>query len=166
MIETLLESHLATESFASKLAPFLVAPFVVGLKGDIGSGKTTFVRALLRALKVQDNIKSPTFSIVETYTLPDSNIDFHHFDLYRIDDDKGESLALIGFSDYFTDQSICCIEWPERSKKTMKMVDLLLEFYWLPEGRRVVVTACSSKAKLLFATKPKIMLSAKAGGQV
>jgi len=140
----LLNNESETKELARKIAPLLSAPFVIALQGDIGTGKTTLVRALLQALNVRENIKSPTFSLVETYELPQINCDFHHFDLYRLEEEP--SLTTLGFSDYFTPYAICCIEWHERSKSLLASVDLLLKFEWLPEKRRVTLTSLSLKA--------------------
>ena len=82
---------------------------IVLLKGDLGSGKTTLVKSILKKLGVNDEIKSPTFSIVNEYDHPSGPI--YHFDLYRIE--KIDELDVIGFEDYIDNSNICFIEWPE-----------------------------------------------------
>ena len=82
---------------------------IVLLKGDLGSGKTTLVKSILKKLGVNDEIKSPTFSIVNEYDHPSGPI--YHFDLYRIE--KIDELDVIGFEDYIDNCNICFIEWPE-----------------------------------------------------
>jgi len=99
-----------TERFAERLATHIHPPMTITLSGDIGAGKTTLVRAMLRALGVQCRIKSPTYSLIESYDLPTQQV--HHFDFYRLID--ALELEAIGFRDYFQPTSICCIEWPER----------------------------------------------------
>lgn len=122
-----------SESFAKHLASHVTAPFVMTLSGEIGAGKTTLVRAMLRALGVQVAIKSPTFSLIESYDLAD--FQFHHFDLYRISD--ASELDLIGFRDYFTANAICCIEWPERIHLPAEQIDLALLLKISGSGRTV-----------------------------
>ncbi|MCP0914575.1 MULTISPECIES: tRNA (adenosine(37)-N6)-threonylcarbamoyltransferase complex ATPase subunit type 1 TsaE [Legionella] len=100
----------ASKYTAQRLAACLYAPLTLTFSGEIGAGKTTFIRALLQSLGIKAAIKSPTFSLVESYQLP--NMHIHHFDLYRIHDES--ELEYIGFRDYFADNVICCIEWPER----------------------------------------------------
>ena len=82
---------------------------IVLLKGDLGSGKTTLVKSILKKLGVNDEIKSPTFSIVNEYDHPSGPI--YHFDLYRIE--KIDELDVIGFEEYIDNCNICFIEWPE-----------------------------------------------------
>ena len=82
---------------------------IVLLKGDLGSGKTTLVKSILKKLGVNDEIKSPTFSIVNEYDHPSGPI--YHFDLYRIE--KIDELDVIGFEEYIDNSNICFIEWPE-----------------------------------------------------
>lgn len=120
----------ATEAFARRMAVSLPAPFVLTLSGEMGAGKTTFARALLRSLGVTGAIKSPTFSLVESYPLEAQM--FHHFDLYRIH--ELTELDYIGFRDYFTEDAICCIEWPERAQGSLKAVDLALTFHFDKHG--------------------------------
>jgi tRNA threonylcarbamoyladenosine biosynthesis protein TsaE len=111
-----------TEQFAERLAAYIHAPMTITLSGDIGAGKTTLVRAMLRSMGVQCRIKSPTYSLVESYDLPTQQI--HHFDFYRLID--AMELDAIGFRDYFQQTSICCIEWPERIPLSVAHVDLAL----------------------------------------
>lgn len=134
----------ATEDFAKKLAKLLSPPFCVTLSGQIGAGKTTFIRALLKALSVSETIKSPTFSLVETYKF--NNMQINHFDLYRIS--HPDELDFIGFRDYFKETNVNFIEWPEKGASAIKNIDLALELN-IPqtEGRELIITAYSQKAK-------------------
>ncbi|MBA4696328.1 MAG: tRNA (adenosine(37)-N6)-threonylcarbamoyltransferase complex ATPase subunit type 1 TsaE [Legionella sp.] len=137
----------ATRNFAKEIANCLQAPFVMTLSGGIGVGKTTFLRAMLRSLGVKASIKSPTFTLVESY--PCTNFNVHHFDCYRIHD--SDELEYIGFREYFQQESICCIEWPERVQNSLKKVDLKL--YWTIEGseRVVKIESDTTQGKELFA---------------
>lgn len=135
--------HVATEEdcqlLASQLAPCLSPPLVLTFSGEIGAGKTTFVRSLLRALGEVGAVRSPTFSLVESYQCKDLTL--HHFDLYRINDVF--ELDFIGFRDYFSPQSICCIEWPERADNQLNQVDITLNFVIQDTGRQINAQALS-----------------------
>jgi tRNA threonylcarbamoyladenosine biosynthesis protein TsaE len=116
-------------------ASFVTPPLVMAFIGEIGAGKTTTIRAMLRALGIQTAIKSPTFSLVESYNLPC----VHHFDLYRIHDEC--ELELIGFRDYFTADAVCCIEWPERAPSIQHLIDVTLNIQFNDVGRDFFITA-------------------------
>ena len=96
---------------------------VVLLKGDLGSGKTTFVKALCQLLGVMDPVSSPTFSLVQEYYSP-SRGTIYHMDLYRLS--KPGDLEQIGFSEYLDSGNICLIEWPDLGKPdyTMPFVEV------------------------------------------
>lgn len=128
-----LSSVAETEWFAGRLAAYLKPPLLMTLSGDIGAGKTTLIRAMLRAMGVMDRIKSPTFSLIESYHLPSTQV--HHFDLYRIVDET--ELDFMGFRDYFQPTAICCVEWPERIHLTDNQVDLAFFLLRSGEGRQL-----------------------------
>lgn len=134
-----------TEDYAADLATCLTVPMVITLSGDIGAGKTTLMRALLRALGVHGPIKSPTYSLVETYDLPpnpalsETLVHVHHFDLYRITDES--ELEFLGFRDYFQSNTICCIEWPERIRLPAEQIDLALLLIGSGNGRTLSILA-------------------------
>jgi tRNA threonylcarbamoyladenosine biosynthesis protein TsaE len=93
---------------------------VVHVCGELGAGKTTLVRGLLRALGHAGRIKSPTYTLVEPYML--SSLHFYHFDFYRLRD-PSEWLSS-GFRDYFNPESVCVVEWPERAGPTLPPPDV------------------------------------------
>ncbi len=105
-----LPDEAATARLAQRLAPALASGGVVYLEGDLGSGKTTFARALLRALGASARVKSPTYSLVECYELPALTV--WHLDLYRIAD-PGE-LEWLGLDALDAPASLTLIEWPQR----------------------------------------------------
>ena len=130
-------NEVSSELLAARLAPCLQAGTVLTFRGEIGSGKTTFIRAMLRALGVCGPIKSPTFSLVESYQC--QTLQIHHFDLYRIHDE--EELEFIGFRDHFSLGAICCIEWPERAKYSLAKVDLCFTLAVKGSGRSMTIDA-------------------------
>jgi tRNA threonylcarbamoyladenosine biosynthesis protein TsaE len=98
------------EALGGRLARILRQGGTVHLHGDLGAGKTTLVRGLLRALGHAGSVRSPTYTLVETY-LPDG-LKLHHLDLYRLTDP--EQLEDIGMRDLLEPGAICLIEWPEK----------------------------------------------------
>lgn len=130
----------ASERIAAQLAACLFSPLVLTFSGDIGAGKTTFIRAMLRSLGVHTAIKSPTFSLVESYQ--GTHLQIHHFDLYRIHDET--ELDYIGFRDYFSANAICCIEWPERAPRYLALADVKFTLDLNGVGRKMRLDALSS----------------------
>jgi len=126
-----------TEVFGQALATCLTPGMVIGLQGEIGRGKTSLVRACLTALGVEGPIKSPTFTLVESYAL--TKMQIHHFDLYRLH--SSFELEDLGFRDYVTATTICFIEWPERAALVMPLLDLIFQFELQWPGRRLLITA-------------------------
>lgn len=137
----------ASEQFAKKLAHCITAPMVITFSGDIGTGKTTIIRAMLKSLGVDSAIKSPTFSLVESYVC--NKLHIHHFDLYRIHQE--EELDYLGFRDYFSKQSVCCIEWPEHAGKTLPPVDIRFNLIIKGTGRLMQMSALSVAGKRILA---------------
>jgi tRNA threonylcarbamoyladenosine biosynthesis protein TsaE len=120
---------------------------VIHLEGDLGAGKTTFARALLTSLGVGERVKSPTYSLIESYRV--GNRDAHHLDLYRIAD-AGE-LEWLGLADLWTDSALVLIEWPERSQGALPGADLVLHLKHAGERREVVAEALSACGQGLLA---------------
>jgi len=111
---------------------------VIGLSGDLGAGKTSLVRAVLRTLGVTGPVKSPTFALLEPYVV--SSLDFYHFDFYRFADPREFEGA--GFRELFGPGAICAIEWPERAG-ALPTPDLTLTLRVEEQGRRVDIGAHS-----------------------
>ncbi len=106
----------------------------VALNGDLGSGKTTFVRHLLQALGVRGRVRSPTYTVVEPYELPDLNV--WHFDFYRFADAREWEEA--GFRDIFASDGLKLAEWPEKAAPMLPCPDLEIAIVALPDTRRAI----------------------------
>ncbi len=142
-----LSDEQASKQWAMKLAKQLHAPLVLSFSGDIGAGKTTIIRAMLRALGIQCAIKSPTFSLVESYSCEGFSV--HHFDLYRIHHE--EELEYIGFRDFFSEQSICCIEWADHAGQLLPKVDIRFKLKMKGTGRELEMMALSAAGQRVVA---------------
>ena len=117
------ETEDKAKNFASLIKGFKNS-LLINLIGNLGAGKTTFVRGLIEELGFDEFVKSPTFTIVESYE--SDNLKVFHFDLYRIEDDK--ELQAIGVEDYLTEENaITLVEWPEKSKRYFNNPDYIIE---------------------------------------
>lgn len=127
----------ATLEFAGRVFRALPSGCLVFLHGNLGAGKTTFVRGCLRAAGFSGAVKSPTFTLVEEYVLPDRTL--FHFDLYRLNDP--EELEWMGIRDYLRADAICFIEWPERGEGLLPEPDLVVDLHIENSGRRAELSA-------------------------
>ena len=133
----------ATRALGARLARVLRPGMSMYLRGDLGSGKTTLVRGLLRSLGYEGRVKSPTYALVELYTV--SRLNLYHFDFYRFHDPKEWRDA--GFSEYFNDASVCLVEWPERVAGLLPAADVDVVFSIAGDGRDVSLSAGSERGK-------------------
>jgi tRNA threonylcarbamoyladenosine biosynthesis protein TsaE len=125
----------ATLALAQRLAARLKPGTVIYLKGALGAGKTTFVRGILNALGYKGRVKSPSYTLVESYHI--SGLDLRHFDLYRLRNEEEWDSA--GFRDEFDGHNIFFIEWPERAQGLLPQADVVIIFDILPKGRNVEI---------------------------
>ncbi|RFF32877.1 tRNA (adenosine(37)-N6)-threonylcarbamoyltransferase complex ATPase subunit type 1 TsaE [Wenzhouxiangella sediminis] len=101
-----------TMALGAELAELFAGGGIVYLSGDLGAGKTTLVRGLLRALGFSGRVKSPSYGLIESYTI--DGRDIHHLDLYRLG--HGEEIAYLGLEDLLSQDSLLLVEWPERGE--------------------------------------------------
>ncbi len=145
--DSILKMHLAddaaTRAVGARLAQALVPGLCIYLRGDLGSGKTTLVRGLLRGLGFQGRVKSPTYTLVELYTI--SRLNLYHFDLYRFKDAKEWRDA--GLNEYFNDASTCLVEWPEKAAGLLPVADLELALEFADDGRDLALRAGTQSGK-------------------
>jgi tRNA threonylcarbamoyladenosine biosynthesis protein TsaE len=137
-----LPDEAATMALAQRLAPALRTGGTVFLQGELGAGKTTFARALLQALGVGERVKSPTYSLLERYSVDEH--DAFHLDLYRIAD-AGE-LAWLGLDELDQPDAIVLVEWPERGAGALPPPDLKVLLEHAGSGRIGHLTAVSTRA--------------------
>ena len=155
MTQTLQHSiHLASEQqqldFAGRVARHIQPGMVIFLNGDLGTGKTTFVRGFLMALGHTGVVKSPTYTLVEPYQIKEYSI--YHFDLYRLADP--EELEYAGGRDYFDGDAISLIEWPEQAAGFLPPADLVINLEYgnagVNSGRELMIQSGSDAGKKLM----------------
>lgn len=138
----------ATVRAGRRLGERLTGGGVVWLRGDLGAGKTTLSRGVLRGCGHDGRVKSPTYTLVEPYELPGLNV--FHFDLYRVHDP--EELEYMGFRDYLDPAALLLIEWPERGGGWVPAPDLEVTLAVTAEGRELCLEARSERGESLLAT--------------
>jgi tRNA threonylcarbamoyladenosine biosynthesis protein TsaE len=141
-----LADEAATLAFGARLAQVCSGGAILYLEGELGAGKTTLARGLLVALGHSGAVKSPTYTLVESYSLP--GLQVHHFDLYRLND--AEELEYMGIRDYFSDSTLVLIEWPQRGKNLLPGADIVVNFQSVNTGRQILLRAQSARGERLL----------------
>lgn len=145
-----LHDEAATAALAGLIAPCIGPGFVLHLSGDLGSGKTTFTRALLRALGHAGRVRSPTFTLAEPYNL--SRFDLYHFDFYRFS--NPDEWRDAGFEEALDGDAAAVVEWPERAGDSLPHPDLRVQLdpQADPGARRVLLRAGSDRGRVCLST--------------
>ena len=147
MREIDLADEAATEALGGALATALSPGMLVFLRGQLGAGKTTLVRGMLRALGHKGPVRSPTYALVESYRI--AGFELHHFDLYRLSDP--EELEFMGLRDFLDGEAICMIEWPERGGGMLPRADMEIELLVSDRGRLARLCAYGRGAECMLA---------------
>ena len=132
------------EALARALPDISRESLLVGLSGELGSGKTTLARALLRALGVAGTVRSPTFTLVEPYETSRGCV--HHLDLYRLEPGPA-TLEGIGYRDLRAQPGLVLVEWPERAAGALGTADLQLQLALEGPGRRISLAAAGASGR-------------------
>jgi tRNA threonylcarbamoyladenosine biosynthesis protein TsaE len=139
--------HLADEeamvAFGGQLARITQGHGLIFLEGDLGAGKTTLSRGIIRGLGHTGAVKSPTFTLVEPYEIGD--IRAYHFDLYRLVDP--EELEFMGIRDYFGQDALCLIEWPQQGAGFLPKADLTITIRPHNTGRALTLSPQGSRGE-------------------
>jgi len=137
ILKTTLDEEEDTLDLGGALAPCLAPGLTIYLRGELGAGKTTLVRGILRAFGHEGPVRSPTYALVEVYEL--SSLHLHHFDFYRFRDPKEWIDA--GFRESFDGRNVTVIEWPEKAGTWLPTADVEIHLEFAENGREVTLTS-------------------------
>ncbi|CAG4883488.1 ATPase with strong ADP affinity [Georgfuchsia toluolica] len=149
-ISLALANEAATLALGAQLGKVLVPGLRVFLEGDLGAGKTTLVRGLLRGLGYADKVKSPTYTLVEEYSV--SGLDLFHFDFYRFT--RAEEYLDAGLDEYFTGDGICLVEWPRNATPYLPPADIVVSLAVAGEARIATIVARSDRGEACLTSFP------------
>ena len=161
VLELDLPDEAATCALGAALAPALRPGLSVHLHGELGAGKTTLVRAILVALGHPGRVKSPTYTLVELYTL--SRLNLYHFDFYRFRDTHEWREA--GFSDYFDGGNVCLVEWPEKAGDALPAPDLDITLQLVDAPHGATDTNTGSESEVSNARRATLVARSTLGAQ-
>lgn len=147
MLDCVLDSPAATEALGARLAGVLKPGCILYLRGELGAGKTTLARGLLRGLGHRGAVKSPTFTLVEPYQIEEWRL--FHWDLYRLVDP--EELEFLGLRDQLDGEAVLLIEWPERGRGELPAADVEVALDYAGEGRSGRLEARSPTGQTMLA---------------
>lgn len=133
----------ATVAFGRALGKACEKGAIIYLQGDLGAGKTTLSRGVMRYFGHEGAVKSPTYTLVEPYLLEQKSI--YHFDLYRLADP--EELEYLGMREAFNSGNICLVEWPSKGAGFLPQSDIVILLHTVPEGRNVEWFGVSEKGE-------------------
>lgn len=120
---------------------------LVTLTGELGAGKTTWVRGLLRGLGWRGSVRSPTYTLVEPYDVPAGRV--YHIDLYRVGD--GSELEVLGVREILAEPALCVVEWPERGAEVLPPPDLEISLAHSGSARTLTIRTGSAVGERLVA---------------
>ena len=145
-VDIYLADEASTEAFAKQIANLVEQAVVIYLEGDLGAGKTTFSRGFIQGLGHVGKVKSPTYTLVEPYEIEPWRV--FHFDLYRLSDP--EELEFMGIRDYFDEDCLCLVEWPDKGAGLLASADLHISIEFSQNGRALKLEALSEYGMILL----------------
>ena len=131
MVKFAVKSANELQYIAQRMAKFLFPGAFLALNGDLGAGKTTFTQGLAKGLGVEEEISSPTFTIIKQYD--ELELPLYHMDVYRIE--RPEEMEDLGYEEYFYGNGVTVVEWAENIKELWPKEYLEIRFNYAPEGR-------------------------------
>jgi len=137
VLTRVLPTEAATAALGTAIAPTLLAGMIIYVRGQLGAGKTTLVRGILTALGVKDRIKSPTYTLVEPYSV--SSLYLYHFDFYRLR--HPDEWVDAGFRDYFSSGAVCLVEWPDKAGAQLSAADMTIDLATAGDARKATLSA-------------------------
>ncbi|HQR03158.1 MAG: tRNA (adenosine(37)-N6)-threonylcarbamoyltransferase complex ATPase subunit type 1 TsaE [Proteobacteria bacterium] len=138
-----LPDEAATLALGARLGSVLGPGAVLYLEGDLGVGKTTLVRGILRSLGYAGRVKSPTYTLVEPHVV--SGLYLYHFDFYRFN--QPEEYLDAGLDEYFSDGNVCLVEWPDKAAPYLPPADMRICLEPAGSGRHAHLRAGSAKGR-------------------
>lgn len=138
-----LKGEAAQQKLGESLAAIILPGMVIYCRGSLGVGKTTLTRGVLRGLGYQGSVKSPTYTLLESYQL--NHLYLHHMDLYRLAD--AEELEYLGIRDLAASDAVILAEWPERGEGVLPAADIDIELTYKGKAREIRLIGMSDLGK-------------------